>query len=78
MNHINRDILECKLLTEKHHDNHSRKILIETYWNVNETGLDAAGLILDINRDILECKFLRILRFMDSKKILIETYWNVN
>ena len=45
---INRNILECKLNTEQD-DREQIEVLIETYWNVNETFFEKA------------CKFFKVL-----------------
>ena len=56
----------------------SKKILIETYWNVNYFRPLRHNSRLNINRDILECKCEYKVEAAQAKAILIETYWNVN
>ena len=56
---INRNILECKGLFQKHRK-HRRQVLIETYWNVKiEEEKRRRNLPRRINRNILECKEYR-------------------
>ena len=53
---INRNILECKLMTGIHLSG-IFSVLIETYWNVKSTrSSNITALTSGINRNILECK----------------------
>ena len=56
------------------------RVLIETYWNVNQKGQDVTiSSLFGINRNILECKFSTVVTyFLSFSSVLIETYWNVN
>ena len=54
------------------------RVLIETYWNVNEDVTNFLKRLRSINRNILECKWIRSNRNRVVIHVLIETYWNVN
>ena len=53
-------------------------VLIETLWNVKETGEIIVKLIRKrINRNIVECKGHKCFQFAGRSLVLIETLWNV-
>ena len=54
------------------------RVLIETYWNVNNGTNTLVVHRRRINRNILECKLDRHAEVAAPVVVLIETYWNVN
>ena len=75
---INRNILECKLLSDE---------LIKLPLHcINRNILECKLVLLvqlqtfayGINRNILECKFYSLRSKWKLALVLIETYWNVN
>ena len=56
VNRINRNIVECKLVTLLSIFYHRSVVLIETLWNVNLILYDDRTLAISINRNIVECK----------------------
>ena len=74
---INRNIVECKD-SEKNFIRHSRRVLIETLWNVKlQDKAEPCGQDGRINRNIVECKGDISVKKMYSNDVLIETLWNV-
>ena len=56
---LNRNILECKFDELAIIFNVSRRVLIETYWNVNVINISGANTgNTRLNRNILECKYV--------------------
>ena len=73
---INRNIVECKDSSFSFVWKLS-SVLIETLWNVKDSGYHIDPWRRSINRNIVECKELRKEINLVMIFVLIETLWNV-
>ena len=53
-------------------------VLIDTWWNVNDSFLNSMSNMLGFNRYMVECELMYYIGGYRRLLVLIDTWWNVN